>query len=149
MIKKIYLITLLIILNSCGYSSIYSEKNYNFTITEINYSGDREINNFLKSKFKKYTARDQEKKFKFDVYTSYKKNPISKDTKGKITVYEMEVAIMIATTSENFEKKYNFRENFLIKNDNDKFEEKSYEYSIKQNLTNNIFDKFILALINR
>jgi len=149
MIKKIYLITLLIILNSCGYSSIYSEKNYNFTITEINYSGDREINNFLKSKFKRYTTRDQEKKFKFDVYTSYKKNPISKDTTGKITVYEMEVAIMIATTSENFEKKYNFRENFLIKNDNDKFEEKSYEYSIKQNLTNNIFDKFILALINR
>ena len=56
---------------------------------------------------------------------------------------------MIATTSENFDKNYNFKEKFLIKNDNDKFEEKSYEYSIKQNLTNNIFDKFMLALINR
>jgi len=149
MMKKIYLITLLIILNSCGYSSIYSEKNYNFTITEINFTGDREINNFLKSKFKRQTSGDREEEFKFDIYTSYQKNPISKDTTGKITVYQMEVVVMIATTSENFDKNYNFKEKFLIKNDNDKFEEKSYEYSIKQNLTNNIFDKFMLALINR
>ena len=149
MIKKQILIILLIVLNSCGYSSIYSEKNYNFTITEINYSGDRDINNFLKSKLKRYTSGDEEKKFKFDIYTSYKKTPISKDTTGKITVYQMEVVIIIATISEDFDKKYNFRENFLIKNDNDKFEEKSYENSIKENLTNTIFDKFLLSLISR
>ena len=37
----------------------------------------------------------------------------------------------------------------LLKNDNNKFQESSYENSIKQNMANNIFDRFTISLMNR
>lgn len=149
MLKKILIIALFLILNGCGYSSIYSESNNKFTIVNLDFKGDREINNFLKSKFQRYSSLDEEKKFSFEVNSFYKKNQISKDKTGKITVYQIEILVIIDVKSENFAKQYNFTEYFLLKNDNDKFEEKSYENSIKQNLSNTIFEEFILSLVNK
>ena len=150
MIKKILIIIFFLTLNSCGYTPIYSDSNNNkFTIESINIEGDREINNFLKSKFQRYSAPNQEKKFSFNINTNYIKNPISKDTTGKIIVYQLEISVIINVKSKHLNKNYNYRESFLLKNDNDKFEEKSYENSIKQNLTNTIFEKFILNFMNK
>ena len=52
MIKKnILIISLLIFLSNCGFTPIYlNNKNINFSIEQVNYTGDRELNNFLKTK---------------------------------------------------------------------------------------------------
>ncbi len=50
MIKKnIIVISLIFFLTNCGFSPIYIKNtNTNFSIENVNYQGDRELNNFLK-----------------------------------------------------------------------------------------------------
>jgi hypothetical protein len=161
MLKKILIFLIIINLNSCGYSPVYKlNNNIDFRIKTIKFEGDRAINNFLKSKFSRYSSSflDEGEEFIFDIKSDYNKTELSKDATGEVSVYQLELSVLIKTTninSENLEdfkevtNQYIFKEEFLLKNDSDKFREKRKENSIKQNLTNTIFDKFTIAFINR
>ena len=52
MIKKsISLIFLIFFLTNCGFTPVYQNyTNINYSIEQVDYTGDRELNNFLKSK---------------------------------------------------------------------------------------------------
>jgi hypothetical protein len=56
-LKKIITTLSFLILLSCGYEPIYSNKqinsNYNLSINTINYIGDNKVNQILKNKIKK------------------------------------------------------------------------------------------------
>ena len=53
--KKIIIFSLIFFLSSCGFTPIYLNNNdVNFSIEQINYQGDRELNNFLKINLNKY-----------------------------------------------------------------------------------------------
>ena len=54
--QKIFLITILLIfLNQCGYTPIYSNnRTVDFKLEIIDISGDNEMNNLISSKIKKY-----------------------------------------------------------------------------------------------
>ena len=56
MIKKITIFFLLtFLLNNCDYKPIYSDSSRgNFSIEELNFNGDIEINNLLRKKLKRY-----------------------------------------------------------------------------------------------
>ena len=152
---------LIINLNSCGYAPVYKlNDNIDFRIQTIKFEGDRAVNNFLKSKFARYSSSflDKGDEFVLDIKTDYIKTALSKDSTGEVSVYQLELSVIIKTTtinSENLEdfkevtNQYIFREEFLLKNDNNKFQETKEENSIKQNLTSTIFDKFTVAFINR
>ena len=61
--KNILLISLIFFLTHCGYTPIYLQNtDVNFSIEQVKYTGDREINNFLKqisinTKTKKWTTK--------------------------------------------------------------------------------------------
>ena len=161
MLKKILIFLLIINLNNCGYSPVYKfNENIDFRIKTIKFEGDRIINNFLKSKFARYSSSflDKGDEFVLDIKSDYIKKILSKDATGEVSVYQLELTILIKATTvnsedlEDFEEvtsQYIFKEEFLLKNDNNKFQEKREENIIKQNLTNTIFDKFTLAFMNR
>mgnify|MGYP001202791807 FL=1 len=161
MLKKILIFMLIINLNSCGYAPVYKlNDNIDFRIQTIKFEGDRAVNNFLKSKFARYSSSflDKGDEFVLDIKTDYTKTVISKDATGEASVYQLELSVLIKATnvnSENLEdfkevtNQYIFKEEFLLKNDNNKFQERREENTIKQNLTNTIFDKFTLAFMNR
>lgn len=161
MLKRIFIFLLIINLNSCGYSPVYKlNDNIDFRIKSVKFEGDRAINNFLKSKLARYSSSflDKGDEFILDIKTDYIKTVLSKDATGEVSVYQLELTVLIKTTtinSENLEdfkevtNQYVFKEEFSLKNDNNKFQEKREENSIKQNLTSTIFDKFTLAFINR
>ena len=161
LLKKILIFLLIININSCGYSPVYKlNENIDFRIKTIKFEGDRVVNNFLKSKFSRYSSSflDKGDEFVLDIKSDYIKSELSKDATGQVSVYQIELSVLIKATTvnsenlENFEKttnQYIFKEEFLLKNDNNKFQERKEENSIKQNLTNTIFDKFTLAFINR
>ena len=47
--KNIILISLIFFLTHCGFTPIYLQNtDVNFSIDQVKYTGDREINNFLK-----------------------------------------------------------------------------------------------------
>ena len=69
-INKILTILTFFLLLSCGFQPIYSEKkfneNYNFTINNIGFSGNNNINQYLKNNLLEYT-NNEDKEIKYDL----------------------------------------------------------------------------------
>ena len=70
------------------YPNALKKNNNNFSIEQINFSGERELNNFLKFKFNRYKS-SSDKKFFIEIESEYTKNILTKDKTGKITNYEL------------------------------------------------------------
>ena len=148
MIKKILKVVLLVfVVNSCGYSPMYKNvENVNFSINLNQISGDRVINNKIKSKLLTYTLESKEKNYEIDFTTNYSKNIVAKDTTGAATEYKiiLDAEFIISTT--NIEKNLKFKETFNMQSFSDKLEEQDYEENVKNSLTNIIARKLILQL---
>jgi len=148
--KLIPIFLIMILLNNCGYTPRYAvNKNVNFTIDLIEITGDREFNNFLKSKLTRYKKnKDNNKKnFKLNLSTEYKKNIKSRDSTGSVEKYELVIIVNAIVQSELIEpKKLIFEEKFIMNKFEDAFEEKNYEKTIKENFSDLILDRIILYL---
>ena len=144
--KKNLLIFFILFLTNCGFYPIYSQNNnVNFSIEEIKYKGDRDINNFLKINLNKYKNSKLENKIFIDVESFYEKNIFNKDGTGKIKDYELKVEVIFLISSKN--KKIKITEKKIMKNFEDKIEEARYEKSIKENFASSISTKLISELI--
>tara|TARA_B100000886_G_scaffold242250_1_gene170070 strand:- start:294 stop:749 length:456 start_codon:yes stop_codon:yes gene_type:complete len=129
---------------SCDYSPIYSSKdNYNFFIEKIDFSGDAEINNLIDKKLKKYQTIKNEKKISILSTSSYNKVSQSKDLSGKTTNYLIIIEIAFQIKKGDKLKTLKFKEDFLIKNFSNKFEESNFEKIKKENATNLIINSLI------
>ena len=73
--KYIYILLVPFLLLNCDYKPIYSKKNNtNFSIEKIGFKGDKEINNLVNKKLKKYQNNNNENKFFIEITSSYTKN---------------------------------------------------------------------------
>ncbi len=120
--------------------------NINFSITLNETSGDRKINNLIKSKLNSYNSNDAEKNYDIDIKTKYIKDIIAKDTTGAATEYKLTINASFKVSSDNYEREFIFQESFNMKSISDKLEEQDYEEDIKSNLVNIITKKLILQL---
>ena len=147
MIKKnIIIISLILFLNSCGFTPIYLKKNdIKFSIEQVNYSGDRDLNNFLKINLDQYKNEKIDNKISIDAKSTYKKIVLSKDGTGEVTNYQLEAEVIFLIKSNNKEIKITERK--IIDSMSDKFEEARYERSIKQNFASSITNKLTSELI--
>ena len=148
MIKNILIIILpIFILSNCGYAPIYKNlENVNFSIDIIEFSGDRSINNKIKSRLKNYTLNEKENKFAISFNSDYRKNIVAKDTTGAATEYKIIIETEFIILSSNEEQQLKLVESFNMQKINDKLEEQDYEESIKNSLANIIARKLILRL---
>ena len=148
MIKKILTIIFpILLLSSCGYAPIYKNlDNVNFSINVLEFSGDRSINNKIKSRLTNYTLIEREKKFTISFNSKYKKNIVAKDTTGAATEYKIIIETEFKILSANKKQQLKLVESFNMQKINDKLEEQDYEESIKNSLTNIITRKLILRL---
>ena len=146
MIKKnIIIISLILFLNSCGFTPIYLNKNdVKFSIEQVNYSGDRDLNNFLKMNLDQYKNEKIDNKFSIDAKSTYKKIILSKDGSGEVTNYQLETEVIFLIKPLN--KKIRITEKKVMDSMNDKFEEARYEKSIKQNFASSMSNKLTLEL---
>ena len=143
MIKKsISLIFLIFFLTNCGFTPVYLKNtNINYSIEQVDYTGDRELNNFLKSNLKKYKNEKIDKKIFIEVNSIYKKNILTKDGTGKITSYELEAMIIFLIQPLN--KEIQIVEKKIMSSMDDKFEETRQERIIKQSFVSSISNKLI------
>ena len=148
--KLIPIFLIMILLNNCGYTPRYAvNKNVNFTIDLIEFTGDREFNNFLKSKLIRYKKNkdNNRKNYKLNLNTEYKKNIKSRDSTGSAEKYELVIIVNVIIQSELIEpKKLIFEEKFIMNKFEDAFEEKNYEKTIKENFSDLILDRIIFYL---
>ena len=150
--KKIFSFLFLFLLSSCGYEATYSKKNllnYDFSISEINFNGDREVNLKMKEKLNNYTINKKDKNFKIDILTTATKVVSAKNITGDATNFKSTVSVKVDLVMNN-KLKSNFiiRESFNYNNNSNKFNLKTYEKNIKNNLTETITEKLIFRLSN-
>ena len=144
--KNIIIISLILFLTSCGFSPIYyNNKNVNFSIEKVYYTGDREFNNFLKINLDKYKNKEVDNKIFIEAESKYEKNVLTKDSTGKVTSYKLEVQVTFLIKSNN--KKIKITEKKIIDSMDDKFEEARYEKNIKKSFAYSISNKLISELI--
>ena len=143
MIKKsISLIFLIFFLTNCGFTPVYLKNtNINYSIEQVDYTGDRELNNFLKSNLNKYKNEKIDKKIFIEVNSIYKKNILTKDGTGKITSYELEAVVIFLIQPLN--KEIRVIEKKIMNSMDDKFEETRQEKIIKQSFVSSISNKLI------
>ncbi|MDC0509949.1 hypothetical protein OAN73_00430 [Candidatus Pelagibacter sp.] len=144
--KNIIILTLIFFLANCGFSPIYSKNdNVNFSIEQIEFAGDRDLNNFLKINLDRYKNQRKDNKISLDVETKYEKNILSKDGTGKISSYQLKAEAIFIIKSTN--KKIRIKEKKILESNDDKFEEAKNEKSIKQSFASSLSNKFISELI--
>ena len=148
MIKKnLILISLIFFLTSCGFKPIYLKNtDLSFSIEKVNYIGDRDLNNFLKTNLIKYKNEKSKNKIYIEANSTYRKIILSKDSTGEITSYQLEAEVIFSIMPLN--KKIKIREKKIMNSKDDKFEENRKERSVKQSFAYSISNKFKSELIN-
>jgi outer membrane lipopolysaccharide assembly protein LptE/RlpB len=147
--KKIIFISLIFFLNNCGFTPIYlNNTEVNFSIEQIDYLGDRELNNFLKINLNKYKNIESDNKIFIEVNSNYEKNILSKDGAGKVTNYQLLANVIFLIKPIN--KEIIITEKIIMDSKTDKFEEDRYERTMKQNFASSISNKLRseLTIIN-
>ena len=90
MIKKIYLLLIILILTSCGYTPIYnSSDKSDYKINIIEKSGNKLINNLIISEIKAISNSQSNTIFNLKIDTVYEKIIISKNVKGTVSDYQL------------------------------------------------------------
>ena len=146
MIKKhIVLISLIFFLTHCGFSPIYIKNtNTDFSIDNINYKGDRDLNNFLKINLDQYKNKKSDRKILIEAISEYEKTILTKNTASEVTNYELIANVTFLIKSTN--KKIIITEEKIISSMDDKFEEARKERATKQNFARSISNKLISEL---
>ena len=143
-INKILTILTFFLLFSCGFEPIYSQKkldsNYNFTIANIGFSGNNNINQYLKNNLLEYT-NNEDKKIKYDliINSNIIKTITSKNKKGNPEIFYTNIQIKVDIIEDDkIKNKTIFEEGFEYKNKESKFELNKYEKNIHKNLINKL-----------
>ena len=149
MIKKISLFVLtLIILNNCGYKPIYSKKNYNFEIKNIEMLGETKINKLLSNKLKVYKNNPEaENTLNMIINSQSFKTTITKDKKGNPTQFSMSINVDVKIIDDsNNQTETTFSENSTYDNSNNKFDLRKYEDNLLKNMSEKIFSELTLFI---
>ena len=149
MIKKIGLFVLtLIILNNCGYKPIYSKKNYNFEIKNIEMLGETKINKLLSNKLKVYKNNPEaENTLNMIINSQSFKTTITKDKKGNPTQFSMSINVDVKIIDDsNNQTETTFSENSTYDNSNNKFDLRKYEDNLVKNMSEKIFSEITLFI---
>ena len=152
MLKKILIPILLLFLSSCGYEAIHSKKNsinYNFSLNELTFIGDRDVGLKIKEKINNYTLNKKDKNFSLEISSVKDKMVLAKDTAGDATSFRSTITVNIKVIMKNnFKNNLQFVESFNYNNDTNKFNLKKYEREIVNNLAETVAEKLIYKLSN-
>ena len=143
-----YFLPFLLLINSCGYQPIHTNKNINFSIKEINSINNNRLIILLKNDLNMYSdSKNKDKNYLLNVETEKKIITTSKDTAGNPKTYLMEIMVKIEV-QENYDEvtEKNFVEKFNYNTQENKFNQNQYEESIEENLIKKISENIVLYL---
>ena len=146
--KTFILLVLFLFFSSCGYTPIFSKKDINFSIENIEFLGDKDIEEKINSALYGYKNKlEKEKKISL-VITSSKNTAIaSKNSKGEALTnrISVDVNVKIILPENNFlEKSFNKTSIYTVINR--KSEQKLIENKLIENLSNEIAQQIIFEI---
>ena len=150
--KKILIVVILTILNSCsGYERMFVYKGNNFQINEIkfinNSDTNKDIARYLRP-YEKNLTKNKINKIKLEIESTYKENIISKNSKGDPAMYKMLVNAKIIINHNQIKKELSFIENSDYGHQSSQFELNSYKKNLRENLIRRIVNNIVLELRN-
>jgi outer membrane lipopolysaccharide assembly protein LptE/RlpB len=147
--KNIAIITFVLFLSHCGYSSVYkNQKLLDFQLNIVETEGDYEMNNLITNQIRLYSSKDSQNIYDLKIDTDYEKKVLAKNASGVITDYNLSVNAVFSVNLKNKIKTFKFTENINIKNQTDTFEQNTYEKNTKRNFASSIREKLITAILN-
>ena len=152
MFQKQIILLLLLLLSSCGYEAIYSKKNsvnYNFSVSDLSFVGDKTVNLKIKERLNNYAQGKKDKDFILRISSTSEKKTLAKNTAGDATSFKNSISINVEVLMNNkFKSNFIILESFNYNNISNKFNLKKYEEEIKNNLAETASDKLIFKLSN-
>ena len=147
MFKKIISFFLILSLYSCGYTSIYNDLNNTDINIEIGkVEGDKNINDYLKRNFRKFSNEENNEIYILDIKSFYDKKIASKDSTGQTTDYKIEISIEFLIQKNEKTEIVTYTESINLTKMEDLFEEQKYERTLKENFASSVSKKIIQRL---
>ena len=146
--KKIFLVLIIIFLNSCGYTPLYSSKESNYKVISLKKNLNNSLTSYIQNSINALSNDNAEKSLNISFEYNENISIILKDSKGDPTKNRLNVAIDLSLfdIDNNLITSREFSESFEYRIDDNKFSLKQYEKNIKFNLVEDITNQILVFL---
>ena len=146
--KKIFLILIILFLNGCGYTPLYSSKDSNYKVISLNKNVNNSLTNYVQNSIKVISNENAEKSLNISFEYNENISVILKNSKGDPTKNRLNVVIDLSLldSNDNLIISKQFSESFEYNIDDNKFNLKQYEKNIKFNLIEDITQQILVFL---
>ena len=145
--KPFIFIIFFLFLSNCGYQPIYSTKNFNLTIGNVEKENTSLNNKFARS-INALTNRESDKKINIKIESDKKIRIKSKDSKGNTLVLELEINLRFVNLDSDNQTQKVLSRKITYNNSDDKFKLKEYENELEDILITKIIEDLINYLSN-
>ena len=146
--KRIFLVLVIIFLNGCGYTPLYSSKDSNYKVISFKKNLNNSLTNYIQNSIEVLSNENADKSLKISFEYNENISIILKDSKGDPTKNRLNVVIDLSlfNNSDNLIISKKFSESFEYNIDDNKFNLKQYEKNIKLNLVEDITQQILVFL---
>ena len=148
--KKIFLILIILFLNGCGYTPLYSSKDSNYKIISLKKNVNNGLTNYVQNSIEVISNENAEKSLNISFDYNENISVILKNSKGDPTKNRLNVVIDLSLldSNDNLITSKQFSESFEYNIDDNKFNLEQYEKNIKFNLIEDITQQILVFLAN-
>ena len=148
--KKIFLILIILFLNGCGYTPLYSSKDSNYKVISLNKNVNNSLTNYVQNSIEVISNENAEKSLNISFEYNENISVILKNSKGDPTKNRLNLVIDLSLldSNDNLITSKQFSESFEYNIDDNKFNLKQYEKNIKFNLIEDITQQILVFLAN-
>ena len=148
--RKIFLIAIILFLNSCGYTPLYSSKDTNYKVITLKKNVNNNLTDYIHNRIQAFSNDDADKSL--NISFDYNENivVILKNSKGDPVKNRLNISINLSLfdSNDSLITSKEFSENFEYNIDDNKFNLKQYEKKIKFNLVEDITQQILIFLVN-
>ena len=148
--KKIFLILIILFLNGCGYTPLYSSKDSNYKVISLKKNVNNSLTNYVQNSIEVISNENAKKSLNISFDYNENISVILKNSKGDPTKNRLNVVINLSLldNNDNLITSKQFAESFEYNIDDNKFNLKQYEKNIKFNLIEDITQQILVFLAN-
>ena len=146
--KKITLtLILFLMLTSCGYKAIYSNKNLNLNIIKIEKIKKNKLNLTIEKRLNNFSNKQALNKISLKIDAEKEIKVVSKNMQGNPSRYQMIIKLNIDIIDDQNKKiNKNITQDFSYNTNSNRFTLSQYEIEIEEVLINKIIDELIKDL---
>ena len=134
-------------LTNCGYTPIYSSKNFDFRLEKITSLKSDRLNSKIQNKLQGFSNQESKRIISLEIDAEKKINTLAKNSKGDASRYEMIIKIKLKTIyDQNQKMSQSFQEKFNYNTNPNKFDLNRYEKEIENLLIDKNIDRIIVYL---